>query len=51
MSTESNSERGVVQEQQEEEVRLAAYYLWEEKGRRDGSDIEDWIEAEEVVND
>ena len=38
-------------EQQEEEVRLAAYYLWELKGRQNGSDVEDWIEAEEFVND
>ena len=38
-------------EQQEEEVRLAAYYLWELKGRQNGSDVEDWIEAEECVND
>ncbi|NMW22062.1 MAG: DUF2934 domain-containing protein [Chlorobiaceae bacterium] len=38
-------------EQQEEEIRRAAYYLWELKGRKDGSDVEDWIEAEEIVND
>ncbi|MEI6691892.1 MAG: DUF2934 domain-containing protein [Chlorobium sp.] len=36
-------------EQQEEEVRLAAYYLWESKGKEHGSDVEDWVEAEELV--
>jgi hypothetical protein len=38
-------------EQQEEEVRLAAYYLWESNGRQSGSDVEDWIEAEGLVKD
>ncbi len=38
-------------EQHAEEIRLAAYYLWESKGRNNGSDVEDWIEAVELVND
>ncbi len=38
-----------IPEQQEEEVRLAAYYLWESKGKEHGSDVEDWVEAEELV--
>ena len=38
-------------EQQEEEIRLAAYYLWESKGRNNGSDVQDWIEAVELVSD
>ena len=38
-------------EQQEEDIRLTAYYLWEMKGRRNGADVEDWLEAEELVND
>ena len=38
-------------EQQEEEIRLAAYYLWESNGRQNGSDVENWIEAQELVKD
>ncbi|NMW19996.1 MAG: DUF2934 domain-containing protein [Chlorobiaceae bacterium] len=38
-------------EQLEEEIRLTAYYLWESKGRGDGSDVEDWLTAEELVKD
>jgi hypothetical protein len=38
-------------EQQQDEIRLAAYYLWESKGRNNGSDVEDWIEAVELVSD
>ncbi len=38
-------------EQQEEDIRLSAYYLWESKGRRNGWDIEDWLEAGRFVND
>ncbi len=34
----------------EEDIQLMAYYLWEEKGSHDGSDIEDWNEAEEYLN-
>jgi hypothetical protein len=36
-------------EENKEEIRLAAYYLWESNGRQNGSDVEDWIEAEEFV--
>jgi len=30
----------------EEEIRVAAYYRWVERGMCDGCDEEDWIEAE-----
>jgi len=38
-------------ELREEEIRLAAYYRWQEKGENHGSDTEDWLEAEKSFND
>lgn len=35
----------------EEEIRLAAYFKWEQKGRRHGSDVEDWLDAEDSLTD
>ncbi len=37
-------------EQFEEDIRLMAYYLWEEKGSTNGADVEDWIAAEIYLN-
>lgn len=28
------------------EVQLRAYAIWEAKGKTDGHDVEDWLEAE-----
>jgi Protein of unknown function (DUF2934) len=50
MSDERN-ERDISLEQYEEVIRLSAYYLWEWKGRKIGSDVEDWLEAEEWMKD
>ncbi len=30
----------------EEEIRLMAYRIWEDQGRQDGRDVEQWLEAE-----
>ena len=51
MSNETNEREVSELEQREEATRIYAYYLWELKGREHGSDVEDWLEAEEFVND
>jgi len=35
----------------EEQVRLAAYYRWEARGKNHGADIDDWCEAEDSLTD
>ncbi|MBC8525069.1 MAG: DUF2934 domain-containing protein [Chlorobium phaeobacteroides] len=39
----------VTQEQREEQVRLAAYYLWKENGEPQGTDLDDWLHAETAL--
>ncbi len=34
--------------EQEENIRVAAYYLWEQRGKIHGSDVQDWLEAEKT---
>lgn len=34
---------------QEKQIRELAFWLYEERGRRDGHDVEDWLEAEAIV--
>jgi len=33
----------------EEEIRCRAYELYEQRGREDGHDFEDWLRAEEEI--
>jgi len=35
----------------EEDIRARAYELFEARGREDGHDLEDWVRAEEEIND
>jgi Protein of unknown function (DUF2934) len=37
------------EENREEEIRCRAYELYEERGREDGHDIEDWLRAEAEI--
>ena len=53
MSNGSNktAEELLPQEEREEQIRLAAYQLWEAKGKSHGSDKEDWAEAEDSLSE
>ena len=33
----------------EEYIRLRAYEIWERRGRQDGHDVEDWLQAEAEI--
>jgi DUF2934 family protein len=41
--------RTAAEESSEEQVRRRAYELYEARGRGDGHDIEDWLEAEAEI--
>ncbi len=38
-----------ITEEQQEEIRRRAYELYEQRGRENGRDSEDWLAAEEEV--
>jgi hypothetical protein len=44
------SGRTAVDENREEEIRRRAYELYEERGREDGHDVEDWLRAEAEIS-
>jgi hypothetical protein len=33
----------------EEQIRELAFKLYEQRGRQDGHDVEDWLEAEAII--
>ncbi len=51
INTMENKTAVTTPEVREEEIQLAAYYLWKEKGENHGSDTEDWFQAEEYLKD
>ncbi len=48
--TTSISGRTAAEADREEQIRLRAYELYEARGRGDGHDVEDWLEAEAEIN-
>ncbi|HWR02053.1 MAG TPA: DUF2934 domain-containing protein [Chlorobaculum sp.] len=38
-------------EERQEEIRLAAYYLWKENGEQEGNDVENWLKAEAEIEE
>jgi Protein of unknown function (DUF2934) len=49
MKTIPESSRTVAPEDRQEEIRRRAYELYEERGRADGHDVEDWLRAEAEI--
>lgn len=48
----TNANRGESAVDLEEQIRRRAYDLYEQRGREDGHDIEDWLQAEaELANE
>ena len=50
MKKMSESVPFVAEENREEEIRRRAYELYEERGRKDCHDVEDWLRAEAEIN-
>jgi len=49
MQTSAQARRPAAQDNTEEEIRHRAYELYELRGREDGHDVEDWLEAEAEI--
>jgi len=47
----ANSSFNTTEDLNNELVRLRAYELYEERGREDGHDVEDWLQAESEMTE
>jgi hypothetical protein len=50
MKTSSLSGKAGAEAIVEEQIRCRAYQLYEDRGREDGHDLEDWIRAEAEIS-
>lgn len=48
-SSEGNSQTTGSSEGVQEQIRHRAYQLYEQRGREDGHDVEDWLQSESDV--
>jgi hypothetical protein len=49
MKREPNEATGLSKPELEETIRRRAYELYERRGRADGSEVDDWVQAESEV--
>ena len=47
----STFDRATAEDSLEEQIRTRAYELYEARGREEGHDLEDWLEAEAEITD
>ena len=46
---EKKVEDALTSDEREEQLRIAAYYRWKAKGKKYGTDKDDWYEAEDLL--
>ncbi|NTV21906.1 MAG: DUF2934 domain-containing protein [Chlorobium limicola] len=49
MSNDAIEQDSLTPEQREEQIRLAAYFIWQANGEPEGTAEEDWLRAEEAL--
>ena len=49
LTTKKTFDRAEVEDGVEEQIRTRAYDLFEARGREEGHDLEDWLEAEAEI--
>lgn len=51
MSNDAIEQDSLTPEQREEQIRLAAYFIWQANGEPEGTAEEDWLRAEEALTE